>query len=549
MSAARVARDFHPDSVPTPDNTAFCAARRGGFAAMMRALFPDPINLYPFMQERIAAALWADGAVAPGKGRHFARCAMLAMSCALAAPCGAQEWLGRFDPFNTEAGVAPSPSLRWEPSQPLPLVPAPAIPEPPNPATALSLPELTEFALRNNPRTRQAWYAARAAAAGVGLAQAVMLPQLTGSYTYQRSQSAGQAGNQIAFITRYGPSITLTYLLVDFGVQRNQLRAAEFASLAAALAQNRVLQDVVFLTEQAYYVLLGTDALVRSNEVFLKSVQTSLDATQRRREGGLATVADVYRAETQLAQAQLNLTRSRGEREKSRGVLAAAVGLPVNALPPVQLLDGDPRINEITESVNDLLARAKAARPDLIAAQSQVQSAQASATAAARAALPTINVSATSGHTLYNANRPSTDTNSILFTLSIPLFRGFGDTYAIRQAQARAAQAEAARDVLYRQTELDVWQAYYDTQTAADTINTTAVQLRSAAQATEATLARYRSGFGSLLDLIVAQVDESNARVQRIQAYLDWFTAVARLYYSVGVNDSMVQAIQGGSLK
>ena len=50
--------------------------------------------------------------------------------------------------------------------------------------------------------------------------------------------------------------------------------------------------------------------------------------------------------------------------------------------------------------------------------------------------------------------------------MRIPLFTGFRDTYRVRQAEAQAAQAEAARDNLYQQTELDVWQSYYDLQTA-----------------------------------------------------------------------------------
>jgi outer membrane protein TolC len=140
--------------------------------------------------------------------------------------------------------------------------------------------------------------------------------------------------------------------------------------------------------------------------------------------------------------------------------------------------------------------------------------------------------------------RPRTDTNSIGLTLSIPLFSGYGRTYALRQAQARAAQAEAARDVLYRQAELEVWQAYYDVQTAARAIATTEIQLKAAQQTAEATLARYQAGFGTLLDLITAQVEELNARVQRIQSYLDWFTALARLNHAIGASDPFVQGLQ-----
>lgn len=448
------------------------------------------------------------------------------------------------DPFVTERYLSPAPGVRWRSAAPLPemaAVPGARIPVPDQP---LSLPELTEVALQNNPKTRQAWYGARAAAAGVGIEKAGSLPQITGTINLQRGEQGGQSGNQIAWLTRYGPTVTLTYLLYDFGVQASQIKAAEYQALAAALTQNRVLQDVVLQVEQAYYGLLGTEQLVRSNELFLKSVRTSLDATQRRREAGLATVADVYRAETQVAQAQLNLTRSRGGLEKARGQLASAVGLPVDATLKVRTIEQEPSLREVGESLKDILARAKASRPDLIAAEAQARAARAQADAAANEGLPAITVNASTGRTFFVQDRPFTQTNSIALGLSIPLFTGFNHTYTVRQAEARAAQAEAARDALYRQTELEVWQSYYDVQTAASGVSTTEVQLRAAQQTAEATLARYQAGFGSLLDLITAQVDESNARVQRIQSYLDWFTAVARLNYAIGASDDTTYPVQ-----
>jgi outer membrane protein TolC len=68
--------------------------------------------------------------------------------------------------------------------------------------------------------------------------------------------------------------------------------------------------------------------------------------------------------------------------------------------------------------------------------------------------------------------------------------------------------------------------------------------VKSAEQTAQATLARYEAGFGSLLDLITAQQDEANARVQRIQSYLDWYTALARLQFSTGYNELL--AATGG---
>jgi outer membrane protein len=455
---------------------------------------------------------------------------------------GIDPYLGsRIDPFGTEANVSPAPNLKWESSLSLPEVKPPPLGR--VPAAALSLPELTEMALMNNPRTRQSWAAARAAAASVGIEKSDDLPSVTGNWAIGRSQQVSNTtGTLVPWQTRFGPAISLSYVLFDFGYGDSQVEAAEFRSLAASLSHNRVLQDVVFQVEQAYYLVIGLEALVRVNELSLKNIQTSYEVAQRRRDSGLATVADVYRTETQVAQAQLNLTRSRGDLEKARGQLAVAVGVPVNGTLSIQGFGGAPKIREITASLNNLLDRAKAGRPDLVAAEAQARAARASATAASRQYLPSIEIAAGGGHVIFGDNRQPFSAYNIGLNVKIPIFTGFRSTYSTRAAEAQAEQAEAVRDSLYQQTQLDVWQSYYDLQTAASGIASTDSQVRSAEQTAEATLARYRAGFGSILDLITAQLDESNARVQQIQSYLNWFTALARLNFSIGSSDVLTAA-------
>jgi outer membrane protein len=443
------------------------------------------------------------------------------------------------DPFKTERKVSPAPQVPWEPTAPLPAIPVPPNTPQPGVAAPLTLAELTEYALRNNPRARQAWFAARAAAAGVGVEQADLLPQVTGIFSATRVRPvSATTGAASPAQNRYGPSVSLSYILFDLA-RADQIEAAEYRLLAANLNQNRVLQDIVFQVEQAYYRVLGLDLLVRVNELTLTNLRTSLDAVNRRRESGLATVADVYRAETQVAQAELNLIRSRGELEKARGQLATAVGLSVDKTLQVRSLSELPQVRELTASLTDLLDRARAARPDLVAAEAQARAARASAEAASKASFPTIELAGTTGRTFFTDERPAVSNYSIGVNVRIPIFTGFRDRYSYRVAEAQAEQAAANRDTLYRQTELDVWQAYYDVQTAATGIGTTESQVKSAEQTAQATLARYQAGFGSLLDLITAQQDESNARVQRIQSYLDWYTALARLQFSTGFNDAM----------
>lgn len=481
-----------------------------------------------------------------GKYRYGMACSALPGAlflCCVAVQATAQPVLR--DPFNVEAKTAPVPDQRWETASPLPEVRQGITAELAR-NQPLSLPELTEFALRNNPRTRQSWLAARAAAAGVGIEQADRLPQVSTAFTTTRVRPISTTtGAASPWQTRYGPSISLSYVLYDFGVRESQIESAEYRLLAANLTHNRVLQDVVSQLEQAYYRLIGNEALVRANEMSLKNSETALEAAQKRRESGLATVADVFRTETLVAQARLNLVRSRGEFEKSRGQLASVAGLPVNASIGVRPLEAPPRTTEIEASIADLLARATASRPDLVAAEAQVRAARANARAVASAGLPSIEITGNSARTFFNNDRPPATNYNLGLTVRIPIFTGFRDTYSARQAQLQAEVAEAGRDALYRQAEVEVWQSYYDLKTVISSISSTESQVRSAEQTAQATLARYQSGFGSILDLITAQQDEANARVQQIQSYLDWFTTLARLQVAVGASDLL--KVAGGA--
>ncbi len=473
-----------------------------------------------------------------------AACCCLAAALAVAWP-GAQAQSWWRDPFGVDQKTAPAPERPWEPDKQLPVVPVPESTGTLGSGQPLTLPELTEFALRNNPRTRQAWFGARAAAASMGATKGDDLPEITGSFIASRSRPvSGTSGVLSPWLSRYGPAISFSYVLFDFGAGDDRLEAAEYRLLAANLAHNRTLQDVIFQVEQAYYLLVGIEALVRVNEQSLKNIETALDAVRRRRESGLATVADVYRTDTQVAQAQLALTRSRGDLEKARGQLATVVGLPVNNSLSIRALSAPPETWDIVSSVASYLDRMKTSRPDLLAAEAQVRAAQATASATAKAGRPSIEITGSSAYSEYHPERPATTSHALTLNVRIPIFTGFKDTYTTRQAEALAAQAEAARDALYRQSSLEVWQSYYDLQTVRSGISSTEAQVKSAEQTAVATLARYQAGFGTILDLITAQQDETNARTQRIQAYLDWYTVLARLNLSLGVSDKSTFSVQ-----
>jgi outer membrane protein len=467
------------------------------------------------------------------------------------------------DPFNVESRTAPAPNLPWTPVGPLPQVPTPeqmqTLPAELN--RPLSLAQLTEIALRLNVRTRQAWMQARVEAAQFGVDHSGDFPQITGLISDRvarpisatsgfpnttlidqsgNSATAAAGGRSYSVFTTYGPTLSLSYVLYDFGKRAADKEATEYRILAANLTQNRALQDVAFQVEQAYYRVLGLEQLVGASRESLKNFETALDASSRRRESGLATAADVYRAETQVGQAQLVLSRNAGELSKARGLLAGTVGLPVNFPLQLQAMTERPQVAAITQSMDVLLTDAKANRPDLVAAEGRARATRATARAELKAGLPSLEFNSQYARQIYTNALTAQDAYFFGLNLRIPIFSGFGDTYRVRRREEEAKIAEAARDQLYTQTEQDVWQAYFDLQTAATSISSSINLVKSAGQSADAAVARYGAGVGSLLDLITAQLDDTNAKVQEIQSQLDWYLALARLNFALGASDSTI---------
>ena len=199
-----------------------------------------------------------------------------------------------------------------------------------------------------------------------------------------------------------------------------------------------------------------------------------------------------------------------------------------------------------------------------MAAEARARSARATAVATSRAGLPNLQFVANYGRIMYTnsganlvgfgattplagaaaaatlVQRPEQDVYQLGFNLNIPIFSGFRDTYSTKRAQELAEQAESARDQLLSATELEVWQSYYDLQTSASSVKSASDLVKSAIESAAASAARYKAGVGSLLDFITAQQDDTNARVSQIQSYLDWYSALARLNFSLGASDSAI---------
>jgi outer membrane protein TolC len=448
--------------------------------------------------------------------------------------------------LDQDLAVTPQPNMEWRSSKTLTPAASAAVL---NAATLLTLAELTDLALLNNPSTREAWEAAHAQAAAVGIANAGYFPTLDVAVPLTRGKTSIISSSGVtsgSMQTRLSPSVSLGYVLFDFGARSATKQAASYNLLAANLTQNRALQAVVLRVEQTYYQLLGARQTVVAGEETLKNIQMSFDVANARRQAGLATIGDVYQAETLLAQSRLQLRKAQGEAYKFKGALCNAVGLPVNAKLELAPLETQLPTKAVRATVEDYLSAAKTTRPDLGAAEAQSRAAHASVDAASAQGDPSLNLAITGGKTYNNYQDNGLNNGSsngtIGITLNIPLFNGFKTTNTVRQAQARADQLDATRDRVALQVELDVWQAYFDLDTAEAAIDSAHALLRSAGQSREVAQARYQAGVGNLPELLLAQANEANARMEVIQAEMGWYSSLSQLNNAIGNFSSGTEA-------
>jgi outer membrane protein len=439
-------------------------------------------------------------------------------------------------------GVAPSPNAVWTPPAEserrdtlhrTTAVPADLSER----LQQLTLADVVDLGLRNNPQTRESWANARASAAAYGSARGAYLPTIDGDVTATRLKTVASQGRSAVTQSVFSPSLSLSYLLLDFGGRSGTVGAARNSLIAANYTHNATLQSVVLQIQTSYFQYIANRSLLAAQRATAREARTSLQAAEERRRVGVATIADVLQARTASSQADLNAEAAEGNLQTSRGALALSLGLPANLPYDIDSTAGQIPVSILGDSVDALISRALAARPDLAAARAEVEASQSQISVARANRLPSLVLNGTGGRT-YTSSLPQGGNNyTVSLGLRIPLFAGFSRIFDQREAVALADVARARADALGQQVVFQVFSSYYALQTSTRRVATSNDLMASAQQSNEVALARYRAGVGSVLDLLAAQSALADARAQQVLARLEWNTSLAQLAHDSGVLD------------
>jgi outer membrane protein len=447
-------------------------------------------------------------------------------------------------------GASPAPEVPWTPPRDaLPRIAASDTsaeaavpPDIADRVQRLTLAEIVDLGLRNNPATRLAWANAQTAASVYGSERGAWLPTIDGDVSASRLKTVASQGRSAVQQSVLTPSVTLNYLLFDFGGRTGRVAGARHLMVAASFTHNAAIQDVVLQVQVAYFQYLANRALSSAQRTTLEEALTNLTAAEERRRVGVATIADVLQARTAASQARLDLETIEGNVQTTRGALALALGLPANLPYDVDSSAAVASVAPLADSVNAIIATALQGRPDLAATQAEVEAARAAIGETRAALLPSLGFSATGGRTYATTIPNGANSYTLSLGLTVPLFNGFSRQYDLRAAEFEAEAARAQARSLRQEVVFQVFSAYYTLQTATRRVRTAEDLLASAEQSSQVALGRYKAGVGSVLDLLAAQTALAAARAQLVDARLAWSVSLAQLAHDAGVLDT-----RGGS--
>jgi len=424
-----------------------------------------------------------------------------------------------------------------QPPAPPPLaLPTPEVTLPPAPAAAtqvpspLSLQQAIRIALERQPQVGIAQAQVQAAAGRTRQVRSNLGPSVGVSAQAASSGArlSGAAGGT-ATTNTYSTAIAGQQLIYDFGRTRDQVAQARSLEHATQAGARQTRQDVINQTKQAYYALLQDQRLVAVQQRNLDNQQAHLRLAEARLAEGTVPPADVYRAQTAVAEATSSLAAAQEAAEAARVNLNIALGVDVRTPTRVEETEEPAPTLDLPALVEVALAN----RPEVRQARFQVTAAEQALSVANKEKLPSVVAQADYG--LRSSSFPPRDSNwSYGLSLQFPLI----DSGFARGLQEQAKADLKAAQISLRQVEQvvgsEVASAYLQLQTAQQQLEANTVGVASAEENLRVATGRYEEGLGIYLDVIDAQAALLTAETNRVNALYGVSAARAALKRALG---------------
>lgn len=436
--------------------------------------------------------------------------------------------------------AAAGPVLAQTQPQPSPSAPAPR---------TLTLVDAITLALQQNLQLRVAAFEVQIARTQLAQARGARSPQANAQASFTRTQE--QSPTTISFVAHgvvhtitlpagspnlYDARLIVQYPLYTGGRLEAQIALAEANVKGAEATLERIKQQIVFTTRQAYFQLLLAQSGLEVAERGVAQAAETLRVARVRVAAGASPRFDEVQAQVALATSRQTQVRSRNSIAQAAQILNGLLNLPLNT--PLVLRDAFV-VRPVGEGVDPLVARAFQSRPEFAELQARRAAAQAGIRLAESGGKPNVTAQATGSYSNTGgllAGATAAAGWSILLAATMNLFDGGITRERIKEAQLRLEQLQATEAQQRQAVELEVRQAFLNLQSAAEELAGADALVAQAQEALRIANVRFQSGVGTNLEVLNAQVSASQAEASRVQALFNYNLARATLERAVGAD-------------
>ncbi len=348
----------------------------------------------------------------------------------------------------------------------------------------------------------------------------------------QMTRSGGDAPVTEQFSANLG---VVEFELDLFGRVRNLSQAALQQYFAEAANRRSAQLSLVAEVTNAWLTLGADSEQLRIAEATLATYEDSLRLTEARRQLGGASALELSQTRTLVETARTDVARFAGQVAQDRNALVLLAGGPIDAslLPQAEVTDVA-SVRPLPAGVpGDVLLR----RPDVMAAEHVLLSANANIGAARAAFFPSISLTGNIGSAsseLSGLFDSGTRVWSFIPKLTLPIFQG-------GKLRANLGMATADRDIALAQYEKAIQSGFREAADALALNESLDAQLSSqqalvaaAEQAQQLSQARYDAGLDSFLTLLDARRTAYTARQSLVSTQLAQQSNQVALYKVLG---------------
>ena len=399
-----------------------------------------------------------------------------------------------------------------------------------------SLVQLVNLALTHNQDLQIASLRIAEAQAMYGIQRADQLPNLGGTGNFERTRIPADLSmtGQEMITEQYAVGVGLNQWELDFwGRVRSLNESALQQFFASQWNREAVRNSIIQQTVQTYLQLSELTKRIQFANRAVQSYQNSVRIFKRRYDVGASSKVEYVQSQTLLTNGQTLLSQLRIQEQQSANFLQQLVGKAV-PIPPPQL---DRMVFNTGVLKTGLPSELLLNRPDIRAAEAQLQSKHANIHAARAAFFPRITLSSnlgTASTSLGDLFESGSGMWSFAPSISVPIFTA-------GRLKNNLILAQVRRDIAVQEYEKTIQNAFREVADALAQVQGLNQQLHvqdvgvgAFREAARLAQLRYDHGAVGFLDVLDAQRSLLSAEQQWIQTQSALLQAYVNLYFALG---------------